>query len=113
MANSRSCNGPTECSYSQPRSVSKRAADASGLVQQLADTAGRSIDDISTIQTTRCNSERSKAPRMHVLSKAHIVVGDLVVVVYIYGDRNKSRTYDSYLVVYVDGVWYSIRKVVG
>jgi len=47
---------------------------------------------------------------MHVLSKTHIVVGDLV---YIYGNRNKSRARDRYFEVSVDGVWCSIRTFVG
>ena len=56
------------------------------------------------------HSERSKAPRVHVLPKTHIIVGDIG---YIYGDRSKSRVGDSYLVASVDGVWCSIRKFVG
>ena len=55
------------------------------------------------------HSERSKARRMHILSKTHIVVGDLVS---IYGYRNKSRARNNYLMVSVDGVWCSIRTCV-
>ena len=56
------------------------------------------------------HSERSKAPRIHVLPKTHIMFGDLVI---IYGDRNKSRARDRYLVVSIDSVWCSISRFVG
>ena len=87
-------------------------ADASGSIQQSADTTGRSIDDIRTTKQRVDNhqySKRSKALRVHVLPKTHIVVGDLVC---IYGDRNKSRARDIYLVASVDGVWCLIRKCI-
>ena len=76
--------------------VNKRATGASGSVQQSANTAGRSIDGIRTTQRKQrvdnhSHSERTKAHRMHVLPKTHVVVGDLV---YSYGDRNKSRARD-------------------
>ena len=87
---SHCCNCPTGCSNSQPMSVSKRATDASGPVQQSAKPlAGRSmiLEQHKQCLDNNPHSECSKAPRINNLPKTNIVVGDLV---YIYGDRNKS-----------------------
>ena len=57
-------------------------------------------DAVATL-TLAVATAQLNAPRMHVLPKGHIVVGDLL---YIYGNRNKSRACDRYLVVAIDGV---------
>ena len=55
-------------------------------------------------------SQLSKSPS-HTVSKAlNIDVGDIV---YLYCDRNKSRSRCRYLVVSVDGVWLNVSKFIG
>ena len=55
-------------------------------------------------------SQLSKSPS-HTVSKAlNIDVGDIV---YLYCDRNKSRSRCRYLVVRVDGVWLNVSKFIG
>ena len=56
------------------------------------------------------HSMRSKAPSGHVALPLPITPGDLV---YLYGDRNKSRTRDRYLVTSVDGSRCNIQKFTG
>jgi hypothetical protein len=56
------------------------------------------------------HSEKAKAPLAKSHASASIEVGDLV---YLYGDRNKSRARDRYLVVSVEGNWCNIRKFTG
>ncbi|XP_078384150.1 LOW QUALITY PROTEIN: uncharacterized protein LOC144666624 [Oculina patagonica] len=56
------------------------------------------------------HSETSKAPRVVFRSSPSISVGDLV---YLYCDRNKSKSRDRYLVVLVDREWCNVRNFVG
>ncbi|KAJ8400992.1 hypothetical protein AAFF_G00389490 [Aldrovandia affinis] len=55
-------------------------------------------------------SVRSKTPSGRVAVPPTIRPGDLV---YLYGDRNKSKARDRYLVTGVDGAWCNIRKFTG
>ncbi|KAJ8412433.1 hypothetical protein AAFF_G00127690 [Aldrovandia affinis] len=55
-------------------------------------------------------SVRSKTPSGRVAVPPTIRPGDLV---YLYGDRNKSKACDRYLVTGVDGAWCNIRKFTG
>ena len=55
-------------------------------------------------------SMRAKAPSGRAGAPVSLQPGDLV---YLYGDRNKSRARDRYLVVSVDGAWCNIQKFTG
>ncbi|KAL7398227.1 hypothetical protein ABVT39_006424 [Epinephelus coioides] len=55
-------------------------------------------------------SVKSKVPSGCVAMPPAIRSGDLV---YLYGDRNKSRALDRYLVTSVDGSWCNIQKFTG
>ena len=55
-------------------------------------------------------SMKSKVPSGRVAVPLAIRPGDLV---YLYGDRNKSRARDRYLVSSVDGSWCNIKKFTG
>ena len=55
-------------------------------------------------------SMRSKAPSGRIAVPISLQPGDLV---YLYGDRNKSRARDRYLVVSTDGAWCNIQKFTG
>lgn len=56
------------------------------------------------------HSMRSKTPSGRVPVPIPVHSGDLV---YLYGDRNKSKARDRYLVVGVDGAWCNIQKFAG
>ena len=55
-------------------------------------------------------SQLSKSPSHTVPKALNIDVGDIV---YLYCDRNKSRSRCRYLVVSVDGVWLNVSKSIG
>ncbi|KAJ8399639.1 hypothetical protein AAFF_G00410500 [Aldrovandia affinis] len=55
-------------------------------------------------------SVRSKTPSGRVAVPPTIRPGDLV---YLYGDRNKSKAHDRYLVTDFDSAWCNIRKFTG
>lgn len=56
------------------------------------------------------HSMKSKTPSGRVSLPTNVHAGDLV---YLYGDRNKSKARDRYLVVGVDGAWCNIQKFAG
>ena len=56
------------------------------------------------------HSERSKSNGTKTAASHHIDVGDLV---YLYSDRDKSRSRSRYLVTSVDGIWCNIQKFIG
>ena len=56
------------------------------------------------------HSEASKHKNQNILKSEPITVGDLV---YLYGDRDKSRARNRYLVVSVEGEWCFVKKFVG
>jgi len=60
--------------------------------------------------TNHRHSEKSKAPLAKAATSPSVSIGDLV---YLHCDRNKSRARDRYLVVSIDGKWYTIKKFVG
>ncbi|KAL2096322.1 hypothetical protein ACEWY4_008470 [Coilia grayii] len=55
-------------------------------------------------------SAKSKAPLGRPSTLASVHPGDLV---YLYADRNKSKTRSRYLVISVDGAWCNIKKFAG
>ncbi|KAJ8386086.1 hypothetical protein AAFF_G00176800 [Aldrovandia affinis] len=55
-------------------------------------------------------SMKSKTPSGRTAVPPSILPGDLV---YLFGDRNKSKTRDRYLVSGIDGAWCSIQKFTG
>ena len=56
------------------------------------------------------HSEKSKAPTAKFRTPQHIVIGDLV---YLHLDRNKTRAWDHYVVLEIDGPFCNIKKFVG
>ena len=55
-------------------------------------------------------SEASKCPSRRPLSESTVAVGDIV---YVYGDRDKVKGRDRYLVTSVEGDWCNIKKFAG
>ncbi len=55
-------------------------------------------------------SEKSKSPLKDYRPDCNVIVGDLV---YLHGDRDKTRARDRYLVVSTDNEWAYIRKFAG
>ena len=56
------------------------------------------------------HSEMSKSPGGALPKSQHIDVGDIV---YLYADRNKTRSRCRYIVVSTDGSWLNISKFIG
>lgn len=56
------------------------------------------------------HSEKAKSPSGKIAPDTVIAIGDLV---YLHGDRNKTKGRSRYLVTAVDGLWCNIRKFVG
>ena len=64
----------------------------------------------SNMKTDFTTTLTAKAPLSRLNNPQSIEVGDLL---YLYSDRNKSCSRDSYLVVLVENNWCNVRKFVG